>query len=87
MAIGAGVGEELFVRGLFQPRFGWLLPNLAFAMADAFQFGPDAVVSVFLTGAILAAARARWDTTASALTPGLHDFILVVASTVDPPGF
>jgi membrane protease YdiL (CAAX protease family) len=87
VAISAGVGEELIARGLFQPRFGWLLPNLAFAMAHAFQYGPDSVVSVFLTGAVLAAVRARWNTTASALTHGLYDFILVFASTVDLPGF
>ena len=87
VAVSAGVGEELIARGLFQPRFGWLLPNLAFAMAHAFQYGPDAVLSVFLTGAVLAAVRARWNTSASAFTHGLYDFILVFGSAVGLPGF
>jgi membrane protease YdiL (CAAX protease family) len=68
VAVSAGVGEELIARGLLQPRFGWFLPNLAFAMAHAFQYGPDGVLSVFLTGAALAWVRARWNTTAAAFT-------------------
>ena len=87
VAVSAGVGEELIARGLLQPRFGWFLPNLAFAVAHAFQYGPDGVVSVFLTGAALAAVRARWNTTAAAFTHGFYDFNLVLGAALELPGF
>ena len=48
-----------------QPRFGWLLPNLAFTASHAHQYGPDALLSVFVLGAVLAGIRARWSTSLS----------------------
>jgi membrane protease YdiL (CAAX protease family) len=87
VGITAGLGEELVVRGLLQPRLGWFLPNLAFTAAHAYQYGVDGLISVFLTGATLAWVRHRWNTTASALTHGLYDFILVVGGLLQLPGF
>jgi uncharacterized protein len=82
VAIGvtAGIGEEILTRGLLQPRFGLLLPNLAFTAAHAFQYGPDALISVFLVGMILAVIRARTNTSTGAIVHGTYDFILVMLS-------
>jgi uncharacterized protein len=77
VALSAGVGEELLARGLLQPRYGWLLPNLAFAATHAFQYGTDSLLSVFVIGAVLAAVRARWSTSGSMVAHGLYDFTLV----------
>jgi membrane protease YdiL (CAAX protease family) len=87
VGITAGLGEELVVRGLLQPRLGWFLPNLAFTAAHAYQYGVDGLISVFVTGAVLAWARQRWNTTASALTHGIYDFILVIGGVLQLPGF
>jgi membrane protease YdiL (CAAX protease family) len=87
IAISAGVGEELIARGLLQPRFGWFLPNLAFAVGHAFQYGPDGVLSVFVTGSALAYVRHRRNTTAAAFTHGFYDFVLVLGAALHWPGF
>ncbi len=87
VGVTAGVGEELMARGVLQPRFGWLLPNLAFAAAHAFQYGPDGVLSVFVVGGVQAAVRARWNTTGAAFTHGLYDFLLVLGGALGWPGF
>jgi membrane protease YdiL (CAAX protease family) len=86
VALTAGIGEELLARGLLQPRFGWFLPNLAFAATHAFQYGGDSLLSVFVIGSVLAAVRARWNTTSSMVVHGLYDFILVVLTLVGGPG-
>ena len=76
----AGVGEEVVTRGLLQPRFGLLLPNLGFTAAHAFQYAPDALLGVFIVGMILAYVRARTNTTTAAVVHGTYDFILVMLS-------
>jgi membrane protease YdiL (CAAX protease family) len=65
VAVCAGVTEELIFRGLLQPRVGWLLTNVAFASAHAFQYGVDGLVVVFALGAVLAFVRSRWNTSAA----------------------
>ena len=72
-ATAAGVGEELLMRGVLQPRFGWLLPNLAFTAAHALQYNLDALVGVFVLGAILALVRARWSTSEAIVAHALYD--------------
>jgi membrane protease YdiL (CAAX protease family) len=80
VAICAGVTEELIFRGLLQPRFGWLLTNVAFAAAHAFQYGVDGLVVVFTLGAILAFVRARWNTTAAIGVHVMYDALLLLLS-------
>lgn len=82
VGITAGIGEEATTRGLLQPRLGKLLPNLAFAGAHAFQYGFDALLSVFLMGMILAFVRARTSTTIAALVHGGYDFLSIIADYV-----
>lgn len=88
VAIGvtAGLGEEVAVRGLLQPRFGWLLPNLAFTAAHAYQYGPDALVAVFLLGSVLAAVRARSNTTVAAIAHGGYNTLAVLVTLLQLPG-
>ncbi len=85
--VTAGVSEEIIARGLLQTRLGWLLPNLAFTAMHAFQYGTDALVGVFVTGAALAWVRARWNTTAAIFVHALYDVVLFVASLLELPFF
>jgi hypothetical protein len=80
IGITAGLGEEVSVRGLLQPRFGIVGANVVFASAHAYQYGPDALLSVFLIGIVLGLIRARWSTTVSALTHGSYDCVEVLAT-------
>jgi uncharacterized protein len=82
-SVAAGVGEELLMRGVLQPRFGWLLPNVAFTAAHAFQYNLDALVSVFVLGAILAAVRARWSTSEAIIAHGLYNLVLFLGGSID----
>lgn len=82
-ALAAGLGEELMMRGVLQPRFGWLLPNLAFTASHALQYNLDALISVFVLGAILAAVRARWSTSEAIVAHGLYDLVLFLGGSVD----
>ncbi len=81
IGITAGLGEELAVRGLLQPRIGLLASNLVFTSLHAFQYGVDALLSVFIIGLILGIIRMRSNTTTSAIVHGVYDFVLVLAST------
>jgi membrane protease YdiL (CAAX protease family) len=48
IGITAGLGEEMVVRGALQPRLGLLLSNVFFTSLHAFQYGFDALLSVFI---------------------------------------
>lgn len=77
IGITAGLGEELTVRGVLQPRMGIWLSNLFFAALHALQYNFDALLSVFLIGIILGCIRRWTNTTTTALIHGLYDFVLV----------
>jgi len=82
IGITAGIGEEAATRGLLQPRLGKLLPNLAFVSLHAFQYSPDALLSVFLMGLILAFVRSWSNTTVAALVHGTYDFLAIIAEVL-----
>jgi membrane protease YdiL (CAAX protease family) len=75
-SVAAGVGEELAVRGVLQPRLGIVLSNLFFASMHALQYNWDGVISVFLIGLVFALVRQRTNTTISAIMHTGYDFIL-----------
>lgn len=83
IGITAGVGEEMVVRGVLQPRLGILVSNLFFVGLHAFQYGFDALLSVFIIGLILGIIRARSNTTTSAIVHGTYDFVLVMMSALE----
>jgi membrane protease YdiL (CAAX protease family) len=83
IGVTAGIGEELFARGVLQPRLGILLSNLFFTALHALQYNWDALVSVFLIGLVLGVVRKRTNTTTSAIVHGTYDFLLVLASAAD----
>lgn len=85
VGITAGLGEELAVRGVLQPRLGILLSNLFFTSLHAFQYGWDALLVVFVVGMALGFVRRRTNTTTSAIAHGLYDFILIMASVYAVP--
>ncbi len=82
IGITAGLGEEMVVRGALQPRLGLLLSNLFFTSLHAFQYGFDALLSVFVVGLVLGIVRARSNTTTSSIVHGVYDFILVMISAL-----
>lgn len=82
IGITAGLGEELAVRGLLQPRIGLIASNLVFTGFHAFQYGVDGLLSVFIVGTILGLVRARTNTTTSAIVHGVYDFVLVMTSVL-----
>src|SRR5262249_39402008 len=86
IGVSAGLGEELFARGVLQPRLGILLSNLFFTALHALQYNWDGLVSVFLIGLILGVIRKRTNTTTSAIVHGTYDFTLIMLSVwgVDP---
>jgi membrane protease YdiL (CAAX protease family) len=82
-AIAAGLGEELMMRGVLQPRFGWLLPNLTFMAAHALQYNLDALLSVFVLGALLALVRARWSTSEAIVAHTLYDLVQFLGGSME----
>lgn len=83
IGVSAGVGEEMAVRGLLQPRIGLIASNLVFTSLHAFQYGVDGLLSVFIIGLILGIIRARTNTTTSAIVHGTYDFTLVMGSLLN----
>lgn len=78
VAVTAGLGEELAVRGVLQPRLGILLSNLFFTSLHAFQYNFDALLVVFIIGTVMGFLRRRTNTTTSAIAHGVYDLILLV---------
>jgi membrane protease YdiL (CAAX protease family) len=78
IGVTAGLGEELAVRGVLQPRLGILLSNLFFTSLHALQYNWDGLVSVFLIGLFLGVLRKYTNTTTSAIVHGGYDFLAVL---------
>jgi len=86
IGITAGLGEELAVRGVLQPRLGILLSNIFFTGLHAAQYNWDALLSVFLIGLALGLIRQRSNTTTSAVVHGGYDFIVIMMDVFQIPG-
>ena len=80
IGVTAGIGEEMAVRGLLQPRLGIIASNLIFTSLHALQYGVDALLSVFIIGLVLGIIRSRSNTSTSAIVHGVYDFTVVLAS-------
>jgi membrane protease YdiL (CAAX protease family) len=87
IGVVAGLGEELVVRGLLQPRLGILLSNLFFTSLHAFQYNFDGLLAVFLIGLVLGLIRKYSNTTTSAIVHGLYDCLLILLIWAEVPGF
>jgi len=87
IGVTAGLGEEVAVRGVLQPRLGLLLSNLFFASLHALQYNFDGVLSVFLAGLIFGVIRRKTNTTTSAIVHGFYDFVLIMLTVLSVPGF
>lgn len=75
-SISAGLGEELAIRGVIQPRFGLLLSALVFASLHAYQYAWDGVIGVLLAGLCFGLIRKYSNTSTSAICHGTYDLVL-----------
>ena len=82
IGVTAGIGEEVAIRGVLQPRVGILLSNLAFTALHAYQYSFDGLLSVFLIGLALGVMRRHTNSTTSAVAHGIYNFILVSAAAL-----
>jgi membrane protease YdiL (CAAX protease family) len=78
IGVTAGLGEELAVRGVLQPRLGILLSNLFFTSIHAFQYNWDALLIVFLVGIVFGLLRKYTNTSTGAITHGFYNFVVVM---------
>jgi membrane protease YdiL (CAAX protease family) len=78
VAISAGIGEELAVRGVLQPRLGIILSNLFFVSLHAWQYNWDALLVIFLVGAVMGLLRQRTNTSVAAISHGVYNFTLIM---------
>jgi membrane protease YdiL (CAAX protease family) len=78
IGVTAGLGEELAVRGVLQPRLGLLLSNLFFTSLHALQYSWDALLVVFLVGVACGLVRSRTNTSTAAIVHGVYNFVLVM---------
>ena len=76
--LGAGIGEELLIRGAIQPKYGLLLSSLLFALLHS-QYGISFVLlAVFLVGVLLGLERKYLGTTAAIITHAVINTIAVL---------
>jgi membrane protease YdiL (CAAX protease family) len=87
LGVSAGLGEELAVRGVLQPRLGLLPSNLLFTSFHAFQYHFDSLLIVFIVGMVLGLVRRRTNTATSAIVHGVYNFVLVILLVAGVPGF
>ena len=86
IGVVAGLGEELAVRGVLQPRLGLFLSNLFFTVLHASIYNWDALVSVFVLGLVFGVIRKKTNTTTSAIVHGMYDFLLLMTVALQIPG-
>lgn len=75
-SVSAGLGEELTIRGVIQPRFGIILSALVFASLHAYQYAWDGLLGVFLIGICFGVLRKYTNTSTSAISHGVYDLTL-----------
>ena len=75
-SVSAGLGEELSVRGVIQPKFGIILSALVFMSLHAYQYAWDGLLSVLLVGICFGVLRKYTNTSTSALSHGMYDLTL-----------
>lgn len=80
LGLTAGVGEEVAVRGVLQPRLGIIVSNLFFVSLHGLQYNWDALLSVFVAGLLLGVLRKRTNTTTAAIAHGGYDFLAIIAT-------
>jgi uncharacterized protein len=85
LAVAAGVGEELLVRGVLQPRLGIVVSNLFFTAMHALQYHWDALVVVFAIGTAFGLLRSRTNTVVSMIAHTLYDLILLSTALLVSP--
>ncbi|MEM9569045.1 MAG: CPBP family intramembrane glutamic endopeptidase, partial [Cyanobacteria bacterium P01_E01_bin.34] len=78
IGFSAGLGEELAFRGVLQPRLGLWLSNLFFTSVHAFQYNWDALIVIFVVGAVCGIVRQRINTTTCAIVHGVYNFLLIM---------
>jgi len=78
IGLTAGLGEELSVRGVLQPRLGLVLSNLFFVSLHALQYHWDALLVVFLVGLVCGLVRKRTNTSTAAIVHGTYNFTLIM---------
>jgi membrane protease YdiL (CAAX protease family) len=82
IGISAGLGEELAVRGVLQPRMGLVLSNIFFTSLHAPQYNWDALLIVFIVGMICGVVRNRTNTSTAAIVHGVYNFSLIMLALV-----
>ncbi|MCK9579177.1 MAG: CPBP family intramembrane metalloprotease [Methanoregula sp.] len=75
-SVSAGLGEELAIRGVIQPRFGIILSALVFAAMHAYQYAWDGLLGVLLIGICFGVLRKYTNTSTSAISHGMYDLTL-----------
>ena len=78
IGVVAGLGEELAVRGVLQPRLGLILSNLFFVSLHALQYSWDSLLVVFIVGVVCGLVRKRSNTTTAAIVHGTYNFTLIM---------
>ncbi len=81
LGVSAGVSEEMFVRGVIQPRLGLVFSNILFTSAHAFQYATDGLLVVLILGFAFGIIRERYGILPAITTHALYNFILLLLST------
>ena len=81
LGVSAGVSEEMFVRGVMQPRLGLVFSNVLFTSAHAFQYATDGLLVVLIMGFAFGIIRERYGLLPAIATHALYNFILLLLST------
>ena len=83
VGIVAGLGEEVAVRGILQPRLGLMVSSLFFAAIHGLQYQWDGLISVLVVGIFLGLVRKRSNTTMSAMVHAMYDFVILLQQSMD----
>ncbi|MBI3538802.1 MAG: CPBP family intramembrane metalloprotease, partial [Candidatus Eisenbacteria bacterium] len=83
VGVGAGIGEELTMRGALQPRLGLVLTSLLFAALHV-HYSWFGMAMIFVLGLALGAIRKWTSTTVSILVHTIYDIAAVLAAVGVP---
>jgi membrane protease YdiL (CAAX protease family) len=84
VGVAAGLSEETLFRGALQPRFGFFLTNVLFAVSHV-QYGfTPATLVIFVIGLVLSWVRKRWGLLAAIAVHALYNIVNLLLATLWP---
>lgn len=82
LGLSAGIGEEIFIRGALQPRYGIALSSFFWMLLHTQYEATWVMLGLFLMGIVLGLIRKRYGTVPAILTHAIYNAVVVMIQVI-----